>query len=192
MAAKTTAPRNFRYLTAKTIVTGFVLGAMVISYTHIVHLFAMLGLHGWQGNAAPAFIDGFVLLGILGRGEQFASRTRRTGLMLQIAATLVSLAANIAAGDSLGARIFGALVVVGYVVAEWYSDQLKPATAEKAETVKATRSAAAQKAAATRKANADAARQAATIKAAAAKARRDRKAQTITADDAQIDTRAYL
>jgi hypothetical protein len=191
MATKTTAPaRNTRYVIAKVIVTLFVIGAMVISYTHIVHLFNMLGLTGWQAWVAPAFVDGFALLGLLGRSEQFDATTRRTGLRLQIAATLVSLVANVAAGGSLGGRIFGALVVVGYVVAEWYSDQLKPA-ATKAETAAATRSAAAQKAAATRKANADAKATTAAVKKATTKARTARKAKALTVEAIGSDA-AYV
>lgn len=184
MATKTTAPettRNYRFIAAKVIVSVFVIGAMVISYTHIVHLFNMLGLTGWQSWIAPAFVDGFTMMGLLGRSEQFSASTRRTGLRLQIAATLVSFVANVAAGESIGARIFGALVVIGYVVAEWYSDQLKPA-ATKAEATAVTRSAAAQKAAATRKANAEAKATADAVKKATTKARTARKAKAVTVE----------
>lgn len=191
MATTTTAKTNYRYLTAKTITYGLALGAMVISYTHIVHLFNMLGLAGWQSYVAPAFIDGFVLLGILGRGEQFAESTRRTGLRLQIGGTLVSLAANVGAGDSRGAQIFGVLIVLGYLIAEWYADQLKPA-ATTAETTAAKRSAASRKAAETRRANADREQLAAAAKSQAAKARKARRAQAVTVDALPVDTRAYV
>lgn len=152
MATTTTAPRNWTYLTAKTITRGIAILAVTISYTHIVHLFNLLGLTGWQAYAAPIFIDGFAMLGLLARSESFAPQTRRMGLRFQIAATVVSLAANIGAGNSAGARIFGAMVVAGYVAAEMLAEKMNPA-ATKAEAVKATRSQAATKAAATRAAN---------------------------------------
>lgn len=154
MAAQTptTEPRNWTYLAGRTIAAAFLIGALAASYTHIVHLFNMLGLHGWQAWTAPAFVDGFAMLGRLARSPQFASETRRTGLRVQIIATAVSFIANVIAGDTWGARIFGAMVVVGYVVAELLSERMRP-VATKTEQVKATRSDAARKAAATRAAN---------------------------------------
>lgn len=177
MAANTTTtePRNFTYLTARSIVWMFTLGALAASYTHIVHLFGMLGLHGWQAWTAPAFVDGFALLGRLARSRQFAAETRRTGLRVQIIATSVSFIANVVAGDSIGARIFGAMVVIGYVVAELLAERMHPATT-KAEAEKAKRSAAGQKAAATRAAN-----KAVAAKKPARKAVAARKPKAITA-----------
>lgn len=155
MAAKTTTTENHNYPQIAGTVIGyaFLVGALVVSYTHIVHLFNMLGLHGWQAYVAPAFVDGFAMLGKLGRSRQFASDTRRTGLWIQSVATVVSLAANIAAGGSLGGSLFGVLAVAGYVVAEIFVDHLRPVQAEKTEKTKSARSQAAQKAAATRAAN---------------------------------------
>lgn len=157
----TKTPRNWTYLGAKLIIAGFAVGALAASYTHIVHLFNMLGLTGWQAFTAPAFIDGFAILGLLGRSKSFADETRRTGLRIQVAATSVSFIANVVAGETWGGRIFGAMVVIGYVVAEWYADKLHAAPT-KAQAVTATRSQAATKAAATRAINkAEAARKAA-------------------------------
>lgn len=152
MATTTAATRNWTYLAGRTIAAGFLLGALAASYTHIVHLFNMLGLHGWQAWAAPVFVDGFAMLGRLARSTQFAEQTRRTGLRVQIIATSVSFIANVVAGETWGARIFGAMVVVGYVVAELLSERMIPAPT-KVEQVKAGRSAAATRAAATRAAN---------------------------------------
>lgn len=152
MATKTTEPRNYTYLAGRTIASGFLVGALAASYTHIVHLSNMGHLYGWQAFAAPVFVDGFAMLGRLARSKSFADSTRRTGLRVQIAATSVSFIANVVAGDSIGARIFGALVVLGYVVAELLAESMHPATT-KAEAVKATRSQAAIKAAATRATN---------------------------------------
>lgn len=146
--------QNRTYAAAKTITVAIALLAMLISYTHIVHLFNLLGLHGWQAFAAPVFIDGFALLGILARGKAFAPETRKLGLRFQVAATLVSLAANVGAGESWGGRIFGAMVVGGYIAAEVLADRMRPVEAAQADDAKAKRVAAARKGAATRKANA--------------------------------------
>jgi hypothetical protein len=183
MAATTTAQdskadRNLTYLAGKLIVKGFMIGALAASYTHIVHLLNMLGLTGWQAFVAPAFIDGFALLGMLGRSPKFAAETRRVGFRMQVTASALSLIANVAAGQSWGARIFGVMVVAGYVVAEWYGEKLIPSVVDteaqeiaEADALSAKRSAAAQKAAATRKANAEIQAAAKRATAAARKAR---------------------
>ena len=134
---------------AKLIARLFMIGALAASYSHIVALFNDWGLHGWEAYAAPLFVDGFAVLGLIGRGAQFSEATRRTGFRLQVAATLISLIANILAGTSFGGQVFGALVVIGYVVAEWYCDQLRPT----ADDAAAKRSASAKQAAVTRAAN---------------------------------------
>lgn len=146
--------QNRTYLTAKTITRLIAVLAVAMSFTHIVHLFNSLGLTGWQAYAMPIFIDGFAFLGILARSSQFAPETRKLGMRFQIAATLVSLAANIGAGQTCGGRVAGALVVIGYVAAEILAERMRPIEAAKANDAKAKRSAAAKKAAATRKANA--------------------------------------
>lgn len=205
MATTSTEPRNWTYLAGRTIASGFLVGALAASYTHIVHLSNMGHLYGWQAWTAPAFVDGFAMLGRLARSKSFAESTRRTGLRVQIAATLVSFIANVVAGDTIGARIFGAMVVIGYVVAELLAERMHPA-ATKAEQANATRSAAAAKAAATRAANkakADAEAQRKAEQAAARKAKREAaKAQQAEWDamvkqiaptsPAPVDTRAYL
>jgi hypothetical protein len=173
MATKTatTEPRNYTHLAGKAIGYGFLAGALAVSYTHIVHLFNDYGLHGWQAYAAPLFVDGFAMLGKLGRSDQFAADTRRKALWIQSVATAVSLIANVLAGGSIGGSVFGVLAVAGYVVAEIFVDSLRPVQAETRQQVKATRSAAAQKAAATRAAN-----KAKADQDARAKARADRAA----------------
>jgi hypothetical protein len=146
--------KNLAYPIAKLITRVYMIAALGLSYIHIVHLFQDLGLHGWQSYIAPAFLDGFAVLGMLCRGEQFSADTRRLGFRLQAGAGLLSLAANIAAGDSIGGMIFGFLVVGGFVLSEAIADRVRPVQADLAAETKARRSAAAQKAAATRKAGA--------------------------------------
>lgn len=146
--------QNRTYAAAKTITISIALLAVIISYTHIVHAFNLLGLTGWQAYAAPIFIDGFAILGLLAQGASFAPETRTLGRWFQVVATALSLAANVGAGDTLGARIFGGMVVAGYLAAEFLASRMRPIEAAKADDAKAKRSAAARKAAATRKANA--------------------------------------
>lgn len=122
---------NWTYVAAVLIVYGFMAGAARFSYHHIVELFLQLGCSPEEARWAPVFIDGFAFLGWLGRRRQFADSTRRVGLRLMYGASVVSFLCNVFAGHTLGSRAFGALVVIGFMVAEWYADQLvgKPAKA---------------------------------------------------------------
>ncbi len=139
------------------------IGAGVISFMHIVEVGLRFGL-GWQSYVAPFLIDGFAMLGIIGRNAKdehgdwsFSARARRAGLGLSIGAGLVSLACNVTAGHNVAQMVFGVVVVVGFVTAEWYGSTLEsapPAVAVVDEATRARRSAAAVKAAATRKRNA--------------------------------------
>lgn len=157
----TTKPqRNWTYLIAITIVRAFMAGAAAISFSHIITTANMLGLHGWQAWTTPFAIDGFAALGMLGRSRRFAEQTRRVGLRFAIAAGLISLAANIYAGHTVGERIYGVIVVLAFVSAEQYADRMAPAPAAPVvvepsaeELATAKRSEAAKKAAATRAAN---------------------------------------
>jgi hypothetical protein len=147
---------NWTYCTTVVIVYMFMLGAATISFTHIVDISQTLGL-GWEAYTVPFFIDGLAVLGKIGRSKRFAASTRRAGLKVMASAGIVSLAANIAAGNNVGQQIYGALVVAGFIAAEWYSAKLEaapePAPTVVDEETRAKRSAAARKAAATRKAN---------------------------------------
>lgn len=205
MATTTTEPRNWTHIAVRTIIWFLMLVAIGASYTHIVHLFNMWHLFGWQAWIAPAFIDGFALLGLIGRGKAFAPETQRLGLRIQISATAVSVIANVWAGETTGARVFGVLVVAGYVLAEIYGGHMRPA-ATKAEIEQARKSAAAKQAAITRAANkAEADRKAAERKERTKLARLAKQAET-TIEQAErtfattvapispapVDTRAYI
>lgn len=171
-----TPKRNLTHLAAKAIAYGMFAGALALSASHIVGLFQMLGAVTLTATVMPVFIDGIALLGRLARSDKFAASTRRTGLKVQIVASLISLTANVVAGETWGDKLAGVFVVGGYVFAEWFADQLKPVEAEKTQAKATVRSEAAAKAAATRKANAEAAKVAAAAKAEAARSRRERKA----------------
>jgi len=99
------------------IVCLFMLCAAIISFTHIVDVSHTLGL-GWEAYTAPFFIDGFAVLGKIGRSRRFADSTRSAGLKVMAAAGLVSLAANVTAGDNLGEQLYGVLVVSGFIAAD--------------------------------------------------------------------------
>jgi hypothetical protein len=161
--------QNRTYVAAKALTIAIALLAVVISYTHIVHAAHLLGLHGWQAYAAPIFIDGFGLLGLLARSKSFAPETRTLGRRFQVVATLISLAANVGAGDSVGAMVFGGMVVAGYLAAEQLAERMRSVEVAQADDAKAKRSASAKQGAATRKAN------------AAAKAPTRRPAKALTA-----------
>lgn len=165
--------RNWTHLTATLIVAAFAAGALAISFAHIIELAHRYGVEGWQALAAPFFVDGFMLLGRLGISTRLDAATNRIGRRMMTAGALLSFAANIAVGETIGQRVFGALIVAGFLAAEWYAGKLRPA--EPAETTEERtareraekRSAAAKKAAATRAAN-----------KAAAKPRAPRKPRT--------------
>lgn len=187
MAITTTEPRNWNYIAVRTIIWFLMLTAIGASYTHIVHLFNIWGLFGWQAWIAPAFIDGFALLGLIGRGRSFAPETQRVGLKIQISATGVSVIANVWAGETTGARVFGVLVVAGYVLAEIYGGHMRPA-ATKAELAKAAKSESAKQAAITRAANkAEADRKAAERKERTKLARLAKQAEMASTEMASIE-----
>jgi hypothetical protein len=164
----TTTPKTATYYFVRTVVYAFMALTAVISFMHIVHTAEMLGLTTWERWTVPALIDGFAALGLIGRSARFAPSTRRAGTAITIGAGLLSLACNVMAGESLGGRIYGALVVAVFITAEWYGTKLAPATVTVEPTAEETaaaelaakRSAAAVKAAATRKANRTAAEKA--------------------------------
>lgn len=117
---------NWTYVTVKTVVLMFMGGAAGISFGHIVDVSLTLGLT-WESWTVPFFIDGLAILGLVGRTDKFSESTKRAGLVLVSIAGSLSLAANVYAGDNLGQRFYGALVVAGFALAEWYAGRLKAA-----------------------------------------------------------------
>lgn len=165
---------NWTYLIVSGIVRVYMLGALTISFGHIVAASHLLQLNGWQAYTVPFAVDGFAVLGMIGRSHRFAATTRKTGFKLQAAAGVLSLGANVYAGHTIGERLYGGLIVAAFVVAEAYAGKLAPAPA--AKPVSADRSAAARKAAETRRARAEAAQADAAAKAEADKQRKENAA----------------
>lgn len=134
----TTAPKSRLYSIVSIIVNAFMLMAALISFSHIITTSARLGVTSWQTYLVPLFVDGLAVLGMIGRSEAMARQLAARGLTaeqiaavkrfafwLQLTAGLVSLAANFYAGETLGDRLFGLLVVAGFVVTEKYSEKLR-------------------------------------------------------------------
>lgn len=147
---------NWTYVVVKVVVLMFMGGAAAISFGHIVDVSFTLGLT-WEAYTVPFFIDGLAILGLVGRTDKFDRQTKRAGMVLVTFAGSLSLAANIYAGDNLGQQCYGALVVCGFALAEWFAGRMKVAPAPERvvdEATRTKRSEAARKAAATRKANA--------------------------------------
>lgn len=137
----------------KGIVKLYFFGALVISFTHIIEASHKLGLIGWQSWTTPFAIDGIAVIGMIMRSEAFSTDTRKIGFRVQIVAGLLSLACNVFAGNTLGERIYGVMIVVLFVLSEWLSDRIEGREVDQARELAAKRSAAATKAASTRKAN---------------------------------------
>jgi hypothetical protein len=139
----TTTRRITAYTVVSIIVNFFMLGAAAISFTHIITASAKLGLVNWQAYTVPFFIDGLAILGMIGRTHSIAARTddpaatKRFGFRLQLGAGALSLAANVFAGHNLGEKLFGILVVAGFVVTEKYSEKLVTRTAQTAPQITA-------------------------------------------------------
>jgi hypothetical protein len=117
---------NWTYVTVALIVRMFMVGAAVVSFSHIIDVSQTLGLT-WEAYTVPAFVDGLAVLGMIGRSAKFAESTQKAGLQMMAGAGVISLACNVAAGDNRGQQAYGVLVVAGFIAAEWYATKLRPA-----------------------------------------------------------------
>lgn len=146
----TTTPTTRRfslYTIVSIIVNLFTVGAAGISFSHIITASAQLGVVNWQAYTVPFFVDGLAILGMIGRSASMAAQlaargrtedqidaVRRFGFRLQVSAGLVSLAANIYAGHNLGEKMFGVLVVAGFVICEKFAEKLRAAGSAAVDT----------------------------------------------------------
>lgn len=112
---------NSTYVLVWLIVRMFLVGAAWISYGHIVTTSQELQVTGWQPFVVPVFIDGIAILGLIGRTGKLGARAKKYAPALILPAGALSLAANVFAGKTLGDKIFGALVVAGFMLVEWYT-----------------------------------------------------------------------
>jgi len=119
---------------ATIVVYTFMVAAAAISAFDIVHLAEKYGVPAPISYTAPLFIDGLAWLGKIGRSKDFEESTRSAGLKLMAFGGLLSLAANVTVGETVGLKVYGALVVTGFIVAEWYSAKLEAKTAASEST----------------------------------------------------------
>lgn len=114
----TTKPQRDVAMTAiQIVIWTFLIGAAVISFSHIVHVGQMLGLTG-ESWLAPFFIDGIAIVGKISMLPRFRKAFRDSGFKLLMFGGVLSLAANVAAGNGWGQRAFGVLVVAGFMILE--------------------------------------------------------------------------
>lgn len=112
---------NSVYVLVWLIVRMFLVGAAWISYGHIVTTSQEIHVTGSQPFMVPVFIDGIAILGLIGRTGKLGDKAKRYAPALILPAGALSLAANVFAGKTLGDKIFGALVVAGFMLVEWYT-----------------------------------------------------------------------
>lgn len=153
-----TSTRNTALIAIRIVVWFFLVGAALISISHIVHTAQMLGL-GWEAYTVPAFVDGIAIVGKVSMLPRFSPAFRKSGFRLLMFGGVLSLAANVAAGSNWGERAFGVLVVAGFMILESHVAKADRTAVAEPETetvdpaVVARRQTAAAKAAQTRKAN---------------------------------------
>jgi hypothetical protein len=129
-----------------------------VSASHIVESAHKLGLHDWQAYTAPALIDLVAIVGKLSMAACFSPAFRKSGFRLLMTGGLLSLACNVYAGDNLGERAFGVLVVGAFMLLEHHATKasrasILPTPDEVDDELKAKRRAAALKGAETRRQN---------------------------------------
>jgi hypothetical protein len=147
-----------RMLLISVVVWLLLLLAAAVSATHIVETARKLGLHDWQAYTTPALIDLVAIVGKLSMAPMFSQAFRRSGFRLLMVGATLSLGCNIYAGENIGERAFGVLVVGAFMLLEHHATKAgRSAVVEPVEVVdealKAKRSQAARKAAETRKRN---------------------------------------
>lgn len=131
----------------KAIVKGYFFAALAASFTHLITAAHKGGLHGWEAWSVPFMIDGIAILGLIMRGAEFDTRTRKIGFKVQCGAGLLSLLGNVFAAQNIGGAVYGVGIVALFILAEWLSDNMGSAKDE-------TKRASIAKGIATRKRNA--------------------------------------
>jgi hypothetical protein len=122
---------------AQAIVAALAGYALFISFGHITEFAHFWGVEGDQANAAPFFVDGLMILGRLGMFKRWTDRTNKIGRGFLVGGAILSFAANIGDGHTIGGRVFGALIVAGFVACEWYAGSFESRKPEQAEATPA-------------------------------------------------------
>jgi hypothetical protein len=108
----------------KAVVRLYFLGALAVSFSHIIEASHKLQLLGWQAFTAPFAVDGIAVIGMVMRTDRWSTNTRKIGFRVQVTAGSISLICNVFAGDTLGERIYGAVIVALFIFSEWLSDRM--------------------------------------------------------------------
>lgn len=115
------------------IVNLYFLGALALSFTHIITTSLKLHTTGPQYWTWPFMVDGIAIIGMVMRTKRWSDRTNKIGFRVQVVAGSLSLAANVYAGDTVGNVITGIGAVGLFIFAEWLSDQLETRAEAQAE-----------------------------------------------------------
>lgn len=114
----------------KVIAKLYFLGAMVASFLHLIHAAQKGGLSGAEAYSVPFMIDGLALTGLMMRGTEFSSRTRKIGFKVFLLTGTMSLAGNVFAASNVGGMVYGVAIVALFIGMEWLSDNIQSAQAE--------------------------------------------------------------
>lgn len=115
----------------KLIVKLYFIGALAVSFCHIIEAANKLDLYGWQSYTTPFAIDGIAVIGMVMRSEKWSAATRKLGFRVQMTAGTLSLAANMYAGNTKGEVVYGVVIVGLFLFSEWLSDRLVTAQQER-------------------------------------------------------------
>lgn len=118
------------YKIAKSLTAIYLVTALGLSFSHIAHLFGLMG-SGWEMWIAPVMIDMVAIIGKISMGTQFTAKTRRAGKRALVLAGGVSFLANVTVGyveQRYGSAVLGAIVVAGALWAEGHLHNLRPVT----------------------------------------------------------------
>lgn len=119
--------------TAKLITKAYFIGALSISFTHIITSAHKMGGEGYEPYVAPFMVDGIAMLGMHMRHEKYDDRTNKIGFWAQATAGLLSLGMNVHAAHSLFGMLLGIGVVVLFLVTEWMAGNIRLRTDSEAE-----------------------------------------------------------
>lgn len=138
----------------KAIAKAYFFGAIAISFLHLVAAAEKGGLSGFEAYTVPIMVDGIAITGLIMRGTEFSIATRKIGFRVQIGAGILSLMGNVFAAHNLGGAVYGVAIVGLFLLTEWLSDRIQPASVDQEAAIAARKAASVAKAQATRKANA--------------------------------------
>lgn len=112
-------------IVARVIGTALLAYALFLSASHITEVGHMIGLAGIEAGTLFVFVDVMALFGKLLTLRYFVAKTRRIGYKLMLTGGLVSLVCNVTAGDTWGARGYGAGIVCFAIAMEYATMNIK-------------------------------------------------------------------